>query len=345
MALRITNGVILRPQRVVIYGPEGIGKTTLASKFSDPLFIDTEDGSGHLNVKRLAKPTGWGDLIATVSEVARTDGVCKTLVLDTADWAEALCIDSVCKSHNQKSIEAFGYGKGYVYVMEEWQKLLRAFDKVIASGKAVVITAHAKMRKFEQPDEIGAYDRWEMKLSKQVAPLVKEWCDCLLFLNYKTTVITDASGKAKAQGGKRWVYTTHNPCWDAKNRLAMKEDMELNGEEIAALFAAIQNEAPKEEPKTEKQDKKADKATTEYDRLMILMKDKDHPILPAEVRQVVADRQKKIGDRPIKEYPNGFIDKWLIPHWPEIVDAIESDPDRRKVEFTDLSDDDADLPF
>lgn len=255
MALNITSGVKLRAQRVVIYGPEGIGKTTLASKFDDPLFIDTEGGSEHLDVKRLDKPKSWGDLLAAVQEVAKSDGVCKTLVLDTADWAEALCFDYVCKNHNQKSIEAFSYGKGYVYVMEEWQKLLKAFDSVIRAGITVVITAHAKMRKFEQPDEIGAYDRWEMKLSKQVAPLVKEWCDCLLFINYKTTVVTDANGHAKAHGGKRWLYTTHNPCWDAKNRLGLKDEMEMNGNEVAAIFAAIQNKAaaePKEKPKEDK---------------------------------------------------------------------------------------------
>jgi len=249
VALNITKGQIFRPQRVVIYGPEGIGKTTLASKFDDPLFIDTENGSGHLDVNRLEKPKSWGDLLAVIKEVAQTSEICKTLILDTADWAEALCIDYVCKKHNQNSIEAFGYGKGYVYVMEEWQKLLKAFDGVISAGITVVLTAHAKMRKFEQPDEIGAYDRWEMKLSKNVAPLVKEWCDCLLFLNYKTTVITDANGHAKAQGGKRWIYTTHNPCWDAKNRIGLPESMELDGDGVASVFTAIQNKTPPKEEK------------------------------------------------------------------------------------------------
>ena len=240
MAINITSGFKYRPQRVVIYGPEGIGKTTLASKFDDPVFIDTENGSGHLDVKRIDLPKNWVTLLETVKEVSMTGGLCKTLVLDTADWAESLCIESVCKKYNQPSIEAFGYGKGYVYVMEEWQRLLKALDAVIDSGVTVVITAHAKMRKFEQPDALGAYDRWEMKLSRQVAPLLKEWCDCLLFLNYKTTVITDASGKAKAQGGKRWIYATHNPCWDAKNRLGLPDDMELTDDLTDVLFKSIQ---------------------------------------------------------------------------------------------------------
>lgn len=49
---------------------------------------------------------------------------------------------------------------------------------------AACICAECMMRKFEQPDEMGAYDRWELKLQKKTAALVKEWADLLLFANY-----------------------------------------------------------------------------------------------------------------------------------------------------------------
>jgi hypothetical protein len=315
MALNISSGVKLRSQRVVIYGPEGIGKTTMASKFDDPLFIDTENGSEHLDVKRLDKPKSWGDLLAVVKEVAKTPDVCRTLILDTADWAEALCIDYVCKKHNQNSIEAFGYGKGYVYVMEEWQKLLKAFDEVIRAGITVVMTAHAKMRKFEQPDEIGAYDRWEMKLSRQVAPLVKEWCDCLLFLNYKTTVVTDQNGHAKAQGGKRWLYTTHNPCWDAKNRLGLNEDMELNSEEIASIFKTLQNKAPEEQ-----KDKKPFP-------LWDLMQ-RDH-ITEDEIVTVCETKKFCVPGTKFEDFSEE-LQKFLVDGWENVIKLVEAD---RKLPF------------
>ena len=180
--------------------------------------IDTEGGTAHMDVRRIDRPQSWEELLSIISEVAADPNVCKTLVLDTADWAEALCVAYVCQKYKQNSIESFGYGKGYTILGEEFGRLFAALDAVIASGKNVVITAHAKMRKFEQPDEQGAYDRWEMKLSKQVAPLLKEWCDMLLFLNYKTYVVTTETNAKKAQGGKRVIYTSHHPCWDAKNR-------------------------------------------------------------------------------------------------------------------------------
>ena len=233
--LNITSGCIQKPQKIVLYGPEGIGKTTFASKFPDPVFIDTEGSTNHMNVRRISKPGSWSELMEIVRQFSVSTGICKTVVLDTADWAEMLCIESVCNKYQKNGIEDFGYGKGYVFVQEEFGRLLNALTDVINAGMNVVLTAHAKMRKFEQPDELGAYDRWEMKLSKQVAPMVKEWADMVLFANYKTfsVAVDDKKKKHKAQGGKRVMYTSHHPCWDAKNRHGLKEELPLDYSQIA----------------------------------------------------------------------------------------------------------------
>jgi len=158
--LNITKGKIDRAQKVVIYGAEGIGKSSLAAKFPDPLFIDTEGGTAHMDVRRIEKPQSWEEMLSVVKEVAATKDVCRTLVLDTADWAEQLIVSYLCTKYKQNSIESFGYGKGYTYLGEEFSRLLGALDTVLTSGVHVVVTAHAKMRKFEQPDEMGAYDRF-----------------------------------------------------------------------------------------------------------------------------------------------------------------------------------------
>ena len=233
--LNISSGRVVKPQKVVIYGPEGIGKTTFAAQFPDPVFIDTEGSTYHMNVKRTEKPQSWQQLMDQVKQTAGSPGICKTLVLDTADWAEMICTEMVCNKYQKKGIEDFGYGKGYVFLQEEFGRLLNALTEVINAGMNVVMTAHAKMRKFEQPDEMGAYDRWEMKLSKQVAPMVKEWADMVLFANYKTYVVSadDKGKKHKAQGGKRVIFTAHHPCWDAKNRHGLPEELPLDYASIA----------------------------------------------------------------------------------------------------------------
>nr|DAP60455.1 MAG TPA: AAA domain protein [Caudoviricetes sp.] len=259
--MEIIKGKIPGAKKVVVYGPEGIGKSTFASMFPDPLFIDTEGSTKDMDVARTPTPSSWMMLMEQVMEVKRTPGLCQTLVIDTADWAEMLCITQICDKNHKSSIEDFGYGKGYTFVQEEFGRLLNLLEEVVKAGVNVVLTAHAKMRKFEQPDELGAYDRWEMKLTKQTAPMVKEWADMVLFCNYKTFVVNVdgqgvQKGKNKAQGGKRVMYTTHHNCWDAKNRYELPDEVPFEYGSIrhiiepgqAPVAAPVKEQPLKQEP-------------------------------------------------------------------------------------------------
>ncbi len=309
MALNITSGKVSRAQRVVLYGSEGIGKTTLSASMPDPIVIDLEDGSTHLDVRRIANPGTWDSLLSLIDEIVQSAGICKTVVIDTADKAEAMCIDHICNKFKKAGLEDFGYGKGYQYLAEEYARLLTACDKLIAVGVNVVFIAHAKMRKMELPDEQGAFDRWELKLSKQVSPLIKEWPDALLFLNYKTMVIQGKSemDKAKAHGGKRVIYTSHSPVWDAKNRHNLPEEMELCYNSIAPIFGGV----PEQMSLLEMLQKKlADANFTEED-----------------LRKVVAAKGHFPLETPIAEYPEDFITSWIFPHWDKISQVIMDTPE------------------
>lgn len=244
MGIPITKGKVETAKKVVIYGPEGIGKSTLASCFPDPVFIDTEGSTKELDVSRYPAPASWNDILTYINDFLEcTPG--KTLVIDTADWAEQLCIVYTCANLRVKGIEDVGYGKGYVYLAESFSEFLKKCSELVEQGVNVVFTAHAMMRKFEQPDELGAYDRWEMKLSKKVAPLLKEWADMVLFCNYKTTVITDQkTNSKKATGGSRVMYSSHHPCWDAKNRYGLPEQMPMEFASIASLFSNAKQPEP-----------------------------------------------------------------------------------------------------
>lgn len=165
--MKIVTGKRKRAQKVVLYGTEGIGKTTFASHFPSPVFIDTESSTDHLDVARTEKPTSWTMLISFVKEFAMMPGGYQTLVIDTVDWAEQLCVEHICAQHQKKGIEEFPYGTGYVFVREEMGRFLNLLDEVIDAGMNVVLTAHTQIRKFEQPDELGAYDRFELKLGKK----------------------------------------------------------------------------------------------------------------------------------------------------------------------------------
>lgn len=240
----IISGKIQKAKKVVLYGPEGIGKSSLAARFPNPIFIDTEGSTTELDVQRLPKPSSWEMLRQQVQWI-KQQGATRfgTLVIDTIDWAEMLCNEHVCAQHNKKGIEDFGYGRGYIYAAEEFGRFLNLLSDVIEVGIHVVLTAHSQIVKFEQPDEMGAYDRYQLKLGaktgSRTAALVKEWADIVLFLNYKTfSVAADDSGrKHKAQGGARVMYTTHHPAWDAKNRHGLPDELPLDYSHIAHIFS------------------------------------------------------------------------------------------------------------
>lgn len=270
MEFQITKGKLKKAKKVVIYGAEGIGKSTLAAKFPKALFIDTEGSTANLDISRLPTPTSWSLLLEEIKWVYENPESCKSLVIDTIDWAESLCVEHILSVHNKKGIEDFGYGNGYIYVKEEFGRFLNKLTDLIEKGINVVLTAHAQLRKFEQPDELGAYDRWELKLGKktssQTSPLVKEWADMLLFCNYKTVVVNvdgqgSQKGKNKAQGGKRVIYTAHHICWDAKNRYGLPEEIDMDYNEIKHVIEdVVETENIKESGKVEiEEPKKKDK--------------------------------------------------------------------------------------
>ena len=122
--------------------------------------------------------------------------------MDTADWAERMCSAYLCKKYKKTGIEDFGYGKGYAYLAEEFAAMLSKLTELQNSGMHVLALAHSTIRKLELPEENGTYDHYELKCSKTVSPLVKEWADGLLFVNYRTFIQANATAKARPSAAK-----------------------------------------------------------------------------------------------------------------------------------------------
>lgn len=320
--MEITRGKIKKAKKVVIYGPEGIGKSTFASRFPDPVFIDTEGSTNDMDVSRLPRPTSWTLLLDEVDYIRKTPGVCRTLVIDTIDWAEMMCIEHICDKHQKNGIESFGYGNGYVYVKEEFGKFLNKLSDVIEAGINVVLTAHAQLRKFEQPDEMGAYDRWELKLGKktssQTSPLVKEWADMLLFANYKTysVAVDDKGKKYKAQGGKRIMYTSHHPCWDAKNRYSLPEECEFDYSVIAGIIGNRNDGAGKsrEDQKQEEPVKEPQKQTVPRQETPDFMDIPEGVPEQMEFDTITSDPAEKTEEKPPYTAPDKPVPKDSVFH-------------------------------
>ena len=205
---------------------------------------------------------------------------------------------------------------------------------IIDVGINVVLTAHAQMRKFEQPDEMGAYDRWEMKLTRQVAPLLKEWSDMLLFCNYKTLVVAaDKDGKKhKATGNKRVMHTTYHPCWDAKNRFDLADEIPMDYEQIRFIFESAPvpvqpapvNPAP-EMPETIEQTENSGISQTASVPKALADLMAASGITEDKIRKACAMKGYFPEDMPISAYPKEFVEGVLIGAWGQIVDFINAD--------------------
>lgn len=350
MNIKISRGPLKsKPARVVIYGPEGIGKSTFAAQFPTPIFIDTEGSTDLMDVARFEKPTSWEMLLAEI-EAVKQDATndpptIKTLVIDTADWMERLCESYVCKKYAKGGIEDFGYGKGYVYVKEEFGKVLDTLTAINARGVNIVITAHCLIRKFELPNETGAFDRYELKLGgkagNQTAALVKEWADMVLFANYKE-IVTEVNGKNKVQGGRRVMYTSHAPTWDAKNRYGLPDEIPFDYQQIAKYIPdnagnapVSASAAPQEPPKqarkeTTNTEEKSAQATNQddqkddtkqsrdgVDERVLQIIDKEGYTLD-ELSRFAKESNCMPGYVPVNKMPKAFIDQVILGQWPKV---------------------------
>ena len=341
--------------KIAIYGVEGIGKSTFAASFPKPVFIDTEGSTAHMNVARFPDPTSWQMLMDEIKQVSGHPETCSTLVIDTIDWAESLCIESVCIKNGKDGIEDFGYGQGYTYVKEAFGKMLNALDDVVNDGIHVVLVCHAAIRTFTKPDEMGQYDRYELKLTNtpkvKITEMVKEWVDILLFANYKSEIVKDDKTKKNyLVGNKRMLYTQRSAAFDAKNRFDLPEDMEFSYKEFNKALEksladrnidinAVSAEADRvieeysESKKAAPLDNtsKGDPYTAEEKAVMKRLPQNLQDLMianavhPAEIEKACVKKGYFPDGMSVADYPEDFIQQVLVQAWNQVFSMIELD--------------------
>lgn len=225
----VTSSKGFGPQKIVLYGVPGIGKTTFAATFPAPIMLRTEDGAGALDVPTFPRTVRTLKDLDLAMQALCGDHPYRTLVIDSLDWLEPIVWRYVCADGGKESIEDFGYGKGYVKVDAVWQRIHTKLEKLRERGMHIVAIAHADAKMFEPPD-MDAYTRYGLKLHKRGSALWQEWADMVLFANYRTHTITpsaDSKNKAvKAYGnGDRVLYTAERPAFQAKNRVGLPHEI------------------------------------------------------------------------------------------------------------------------
>lgn len=226
----VQRGAAVKPHRVVLYGVEGIGKTTFAALAPKPIFIGTEDGAGALSLDRFPRPEGWADVLDAVQALTDDTHSFKTVAIDSLDWAEPLVWAHVCERDKKSGIEAYGFGKGYIEALSEFRRLLSALERLqAAKAMNVVLIAHAhlKMQKNPSGDD---FERFTLKLNEKAGGAVREWAETVLFANWETFTRENANERRiGVTSGRRLIYTTKTAAFEAKNRYALPDEIDLAG--------------------------------------------------------------------------------------------------------------------
>lgn len=228
----ITKGREAQPPRIMIYGSEGVGKSTFAALAPNPVFVQTEDGLSEIDCSKFPLAQSFDDVVLQLQAVRDEQHEYGTLVIDSLDWLERLVWDRVCADYGVKSIEKAdgGYGKGYVHALTYWRQIVSLLNDIRArKGMAVILIAHAAVERFEDPEH-AAYDRYTPRLHKKACSLVCEWVDAVLFASRRMRV-DSTTGKAApvgADGGERILRTNGSPACIAKNRFGLPTELPLS---------------------------------------------------------------------------------------------------------------------
>ena len=234
-----------KPPRLLVYGTAGIGKTTLGTAAPSPVVIQTEDSEVDCPTFGLLR--SYGEVMEAIGALYSEAHEHRTLVLDSLDWLEPLVWAEACRVNNWPSIEAAGYGKGYIAALDLWRTLLDGMNALRDErGMTILLIAHCEIKRFDSP-ETEPYDRYQIKLHRTASALVQEHVDAVLFANYRvSTVKTDLGFSKKAVrgvgGGDRLIYTNERPAFLAKNRFGMPDSIPLSWPDLAASIPYFTNQ-------------------------------------------------------------------------------------------------------
>ncbi len=213
-------------KRILVYGPGGVGKSTLAAQFPSPVFFDPTGGTSAMDVARYEPSDTWMDLMTFIEGDEVTEF--QTVVIDELSEVERLCWDYVCERHGKKNIDQFEWGKGYKAALSEFRILAARLERLKKNGVDVVLLGHSEHETFKNP-EGDDYDRFNLRMHRYVAGFLYQWCDAYLFARTKVYTGSTKGGKVIALGdGERQLHCIERPAYFAKNRFGLPGTVPLD---------------------------------------------------------------------------------------------------------------------
>ncbi len=232
----ITDSHIRAPKGIV-YGPPGCGKTTFGASADQPLVIDCENGAAHVACHRTPYLSSWQEIRPWLDGLAAGSHDYQTVAVDSIDWLLRRIEEHVAgvdgsptgmKQTLNRSHGGYGNGrqvlKNYVY-----QYLLPTFDRIVNSGVAVLLLAHATRRELTTIDGI-TLEKSAPEIHPDLANTLIEWSDFV--------------GAIRLVGSERELILHETPQLVAKNRYGIHESLPLSWQ---AFVSAIATTSPNKE--------------------------------------------------------------------------------------------------
>jgi hypothetical protein len=259
----VKRGSLAHPLRHLLYGSEGIGKSTLAKHAPNPIWFDCENGTAQLDLARYLfrddelghVPASMAEVYAAIEDLRVSEHGFQTLVLDTVDAMEVLVHRHVCDRESGKkstlnksgkafhSIEDFGFGKGFNLAIDEWRLLCHQLDRLrIQRGMGIILLGHSVIRTYKNP--VGEdFDRFQLRVHDKSAGFLREWSDIVGYCAFEdgASKLDGEDSRDRPRGyttGRRLIHLERTAAWDAKARVPMPAEVEIQVENPWAPFAA-----------------------------------------------------------------------------------------------------------
>ena len=231
--MEILKGKQRRPRKVLLYGVEGVGKSTWAAGAPSPFFLDFEGGISEINAdKSKGRIMSYAKALEAMQWLYGASHDYKSVVFDTVDWFEKLWQQQVCDNAKVTNIEKVdgGFGKGYVAAANLLYDFIGGLDVLMEERNLnIIMLGHCRREKVSDPER-EQYETYTPDLQPLAASTLREWADEVFFADYRNYTRTEEAGPKKTRtiavgGTDRYLRCNRRAGVRAKNRLDMPDEI------------------------------------------------------------------------------------------------------------------------
>lgn len=233
--MKVINQITPTAPKLMLYSLPGVGKSTLAAKLKNPIFLDIEGGLNYIDCTRTEQITDLETFYAYLIELYRAkDREYDTIVVDSVDWLVRKIVETAA-GIDRNNLDATlnksngGYGNGKQVLENHIRtKLLPTLVALNKKGYGICLIAHAERKDMMDADGVDT-ERITPKIDVNTMNVFVEWVDNVFYLK-------------KDNNGDRVLVLDSDMIALAKNRLGRTGEVKLDEVDINELLTPTKKE-------------------------------------------------------------------------------------------------------